>query len=112
MYGRPVTVLLLERLALTALFAYGGSDRHLLRHPSVFARRLRVHVVGLATPNFPFALILMYLLLTLFGVSPGGLFSAEFEHAPWSFAKFLNGLGHLPLPIIGSAWPAPRRSFA
>ena len=42
----------------------------------------------------------MYLLLTLFGVSPGGLFSGEFEHAPWSFAKLLNGLGHLPLPII------------
>ena len=56
--------------------------------------------VGLAIPNFLLALILMYLLLTLFGVSAGGLFSAAYEHAPWSFAKLIDGLLHLPLPII------------
>ena len=111
-YGRPVTVLLLERLPLTMLLSgitllfayvvaipigiYSATHQYSLGDYGFTV----VGFVGLATPNFLLALILMYLLLTLFGVSPGGLFSGEFEHAPWSFAKFLNGLGHLPLPII------------
>ena len=55
--------------------------------------------IGLATPNFLLALILMMGLLSI-GMSPGGLFSPEYMKVPWSFGKFLDLLAHLPLPII------------
>ena len=55
--------------------------------------------IGLATPNFLLALILMMALLAL-GMSPGGLFSPEYMKAQWSVAKVANLLAHLPLPIV------------
>jgi hypothetical protein len=36
----------------------------------------------------------------VFGFSPGGLFSPEYLNAPWSFARFVDMLKHLPVPII------------
>jgi peptide/nickel transport system permease protein len=56
--------------------------------------------VGLATPNFLFALILMFLFHKYFGLSIGGLFSQEYMTAAWSMAKFVDMLKHLPIPII------------
>jgi len=56
--------------------------------------------IGLATPNFLLALILMYVFYKYFGISAGGLFSIEYQLAPWSMAKFLDLLKHLPIPII------------
>ena len=55
--------------------------------------------IGLATPNFLLALILMMGLLQL-DMSPGGLFSPEYMKAPWSVAKVWDLLKHLPLPIV------------
>jgi peptide/nickel transport system permease protein len=55
--------------------------------------------VGLATPSFLLALILMYAFLNA-GLSVGGLFSLDYMNAPWSLAKFVDLLKHLPLPII------------
>lgn len=61
--------------------------------------------LGLAIPNFLLALILMYISLTVFGQSVGGLFSPEYADAPWSWAKFWDFLAHLwiPVVIIGTA---------
>lgn len=56
--------------------------------------------IGLATPNFLFALILMYLSYKYGGQALIGLFSAEYVDAPWSFAKFFDLLKHLIIPII------------
>jgi peptide/nickel transport system permease protein len=56
--------------------------------------------VGLAIPNFLFGLVLMYLSFAWFGQSVGGLFSPEFEEAPWSLAKALDLMGHLWIPMI------------
>ena len=56
--------------------------------------------VGLATPNFLLALILMYLGQQWFGQSVGGLFSPEFQDAPWSWARFKDLAGHLWVPVI------------
>ena len=56
--------------------------------------------LGLAIPNFLLALVLMYLSLTLFGQSVGGLFSPEFQDAPWSWAKLVDLLAHLWIPVI------------
>ena len=56
--------------------------------------------LGLATPNFLLALILMYLAFSYFGWSPGGLFSREYMAAEWSFGKVVDLIKHLPIPLI------------
>jgi len=61
--------------------------------------------IGIAIPNFLFALILLYLYFTYTGDVVLGLFSPQFQFAPWSLAKFLDMLQHLWMPaiIIGTA---------
>ena len=69
----------------------------------ILARRLRRHRVRvhrLATPNFLLALILMFVFQRYFGWSPAGLFSPEYLVAPWSVAKVIDLLKHLPVPLI------------
>ena len=56
--------------------------------------------IGLAIPNFLLALVLMYVALTQFGQNVGGLFSAHYVDAPWSWGKFLDLLTHMWIPII------------
>ena len=56
--------------------------------------------VGLATPNFFLALLLMYLGFKVFGQSVGGLFSPEYADAPWSLRKLLDMLSHLWVPVV------------
>lgn len=59
-----------------------------------------ISFVGLATPGFLIALIGAYFILNTFNYSPLGLYSQEFAQAPWSFAKFLDLLKHLALPLF------------
>lgn len=59
-----------------------------------------VGMIGLAVPSFLFALILMYLSYKYGGQALIGLFSQEYADAPWSFAKFLDLLNHLWIPVI------------
>src|SRR5919197_5750334 len=59
-----------------------------------------VGFLGLAIPNFLLALVLMYFGFAVFGANVGGLFSAGYESAPWSFAKAWDLLKHLVLPAI------------
>jgi peptide/nickel transport system permease protein len=56
--------------------------------------------IGLATPNFLFALILMYLSYRYGGRALIGLYSEEYASAAWSWGKFLDLLKHLFIPII------------
>lgn len=56
--------------------------------------------IGLATPNFLLALVLMYLANTYFGTSIGGLVDDELRDAPMSWEKFVNVLEHLWVPVI------------
>jgi peptide/nickel transport system permease protein len=56
--------------------------------------------IGLATPNFLLALLLMFVLYRFFGFTSVGLFSTRFIDAPWSWAKFADMLAHLPIPLI------------
>ncbi len=55
---------------------------------------------GLATPNFLLALILMFVFYKYFGLSPGGLFSSQYQLTSWSMGKFVDLLKHLPIPVI------------
>ncbi len=56
--------------------------------------------LGLATPNFLLALILMFFFYKYFGLSVGGLFSREFVRAPWSLAKIMDMMKHMWIPVI------------
>ena len=56
--------------------------------------------IGLATPNFLLALILMYIGVVHFGADVGGLFSNEYKNAPWSWAKVWDLIKHLWLPVV------------
>ncbi|MDT0683138.1 ABC transporter permease [Roseicyclus sp. F158] len=56
--------------------------------------------LGLAIPNFLFALVLMYIAVVHFGKNVSGLFSPEYVGAPWSWAKFGDLLQHLWIPVI------------
>ncbi len=56
--------------------------------------------MGLATPNFLLALILLYLFYRFFGLSIGGFYSPGMEEQPWSPAKLLDLIGHLWIPVV------------
>jgi peptide/nickel transport system permease protein len=56
--------------------------------------------LGLAIPEFLIALVLMYIGLTYFDQSVGGLFSPEFVDASWNLGKLLDLLSHLWVPIV------------
>jgi peptide/nickel transport system permease protein len=62
--------------------------------------------LGFALPNFLLALILLYISITFFDSSVGGLFSPEYADAPWSVEKALDLLSHLIIPAIVLAWSA------
>ena len=59
-----------------------------------------VGLIGLATPNYLLALIMLYLANVHFGLSIGGLMDQEFEQQPMSWAKFVSILEHLIIPVV------------
>lgn len=64
--------------------------------------------LGLATPNFLLALVLMYLAKVHFGTSIGGLMDPQYLDQPLSWDKFLSVLEHLwaPVVVIGTSGTA------
>ncbi len=56
--------------------------------------------LGLATPSFLLALVMLYLANVWFGTSVGGLMDPEYVDAPMSWGKFLSVLEHLWIPVI------------
>ncbi|MCB0187281.1 MAG: ABC transporter permease [Caldilineaceae bacterium] len=64
--------------------------------------------IGLGIPDFLLALVLLWIGFKYFGESLGGLFSRDFQTAPWSMAKFWDMLKHLwvPLVILGTGGTA------
>lgn len=65
--------------------------------------------VGLSVPAFLLALVAMVFTQRVLGWHVGGLYSPEFRDAAFSWAKFVDLLKHLWLPIVvvganGTAW--------
>lgn len=56
--------------------------------------------IGLGTPGFLLALIILFVVQNQFGVNVSGLFSEEFINAPWNWAKFADMLKHIWVPLI------------
>ena len=109
---QKVTDMLAERVPLTALITllttlftfamaipigiYSATRQYSLTDYSVTT----IGFIGLATPNFLLALILMFLFSRWFGVTIGGLFSPEMVTQPFSLAKLWDLITHLPVPIV------------
>lgn len=64
--------------------------------------------LGLATPNFLLALVLLYMANVVFGTSIGGLMDPKYLDQPWSLGKVGSVLEHLIVPtiVIGTAGTA------
>jgi peptide/nickel transport system permease protein len=56
--------------------------------------------LGLAVPEFLLALLLLYVTSHYLGMSVGGLFSSDYQDAPWSPGKVFDLIKHLPLPAL------------
>ena len=56
--------------------------------------------IGLATPNFLLALVLLYLAKVWFGISVGGLMDPQYIDQPWTWDKAQSVLAHLIIPVI------------
>ncbi|MEE1555243.1 MAG: ABC transporter permease, partial [Alphaproteobacteria bacterium] len=59
-----------------------------------------VGYIGLATPNFLLALILLFLAKKHFGVSIGGLMDEQFIDQDMSWGKFISICEHMVVPVI------------
>ncbi|MEO1293821.1 MAG: ABC transporter permease [Pseudomonadota bacterium] len=67
-----------------------------------------VGYIGLATPNFLLALILLYYGQRYLDIPIGGLMDPDLEGQPWTWAKVKSVLAHLIVPtiVIGTAGTA------
>ncbi len=56
--------------------------------------------IGLATPSFLLALILLYYMNRWFGISIGGLYDGQYAGEPWTWPKIQSLLSHLLVPTV------------
>jgi len=108
----PVTEVLGQRVGLTVMLAlatiiltYGlaipiGIYSAIRQYSIGDYLATMVGYFGMATPSFMLALILLYISVMVFNNSVGGLFSAEYAEAPWSWGKFVDLLRHLWVPAL------------
>ncbi|OWJ64230.1 ABC transporter permease [Inquilinus limosus] len=111
-WQQPVSDLIWERMALTlvltlaTLIATWAIALPIGVYSAVRKYSIGDYIVttitfaGLAIPSFLLALVLMYVAAIEFGQDVSGLFSPEFEKAPWSIAKTWNLLRHLWIPVL------------
>ncbi|MCB0092113.1 MAG: ABC transporter permease [Caldilineaceae bacterium] len=111
-WQKPVKDLIWERLALTAALSLSSLfvswfiaipiGVYSATHQYSWLDYLMTFFsfVGLGTPGFLLALIIMYLAQSQFGMNVGGLFSNEYMLAPWSLGKFVDMLKHIWIPMV------------
>ena len=112
-YERNVSELFRERLGLTFLLTittlvftwvvaipigiYSAMHRN---SPGDYAFTL-LGFIGVATPNFLVALVVMFVQATVFEASSvGGLLSPEYVGTPWTLAKVGDLLAHIWVPVL------------
>lgn len=111
----PVRELIGQRFAMTAVFAvasiiliwliavpigvYSAVKQYSLGD-QVFTS---LSFFGIGTPPFMLAMIVLFVAVVIFDLDVIGLFSREFQDAPWSLAKVWDLLKHLWVPALISA---------
>ncbi len=111
-WNKPVSALVGERLPLTILISVCtilftwivsipiGIYSAVRQYSWMDYLLTLIGFIGLATPNFLFALVLLWFSYSYLGMSIGGLFSPEYVDAPWTAAKFMDMLKHLWIPVV------------
>ncbi len=112
LYAKKVNVIIAERLPWTLALTFGSM---LLTYGfaipiGIYTARRQysaadfaasfIAFIGMATPGFLLALVLMWIFYVCFGVTVGGLQSPQFIGQPLSWAKVGNLLMHLPVPLV------------
>ena len=119
-FPRPVNELINERLpmtlilgAFTIMFTWTlaipiGIISAVKQYSIIDYPFTLISYVGVGTPNFMLALIIMWMALSTFQISISGLFSFEYIDAPWSVGRFIDMLKHIwvPMLILGSSGTA------
>ncbi|TDO93897.1 peptide/nickel transport system permease protein [Halanaerobium saccharolyticum] len=111
-WNRPVNELVWERLGLTLVISISSLlFTWIVAFPIGIYTALRqnslsdyfftfLSFIGVATPNFLLALVLMYVSFKYFGINVGGLFSPEYADAAWGIGKITDLLQHLWIPVV------------
>jgi peptide/nickel transport system permease protein len=111
-YQRPASEVIADRMPLTVLIAFVSlMFTWIIALPVGIYSAVRKYsigdyiftflgFIGLAVPSFLLALVAMYIGITYFDTALVGLFSPEFEHAPWSLARVGDLLLHLWIPVL------------
>jgi peptide/nickel transport system permease protein len=111
-WKKPVKELIWERLGMTMLLAvltillsWGIAipiGVYSATHQYSFLDYLLsfISFVGLGTPGFLVALVVMWFALSTFGLNVGGLFSEQYILAPWSWDKFVDMLKHIWIALL------------
>jgi peptide/nickel transport system permease protein len=109
---KPVKEVIWERMALTMVLSFAAlfvswfiaiplgvfSATHQYSIPDyVFTF---ISFVGIGTPGFMLALIVMWYAMRFLGLNVGGLFSEQYILAPWSLDKVVDMLKHLWIPVL------------
>ncbi len=109
---KPVKDLIWERMALTVVLSLTAlfvswfiaiplgvfSATHQYSIPDYIFTF--ISFVGIGTPGFMLALIIMWAAMNYLGLNVGGLFSEQFILAPWNWAKVADMLKHLWIPVL------------
>ena len=114
-YERPVRDLIGERLWLTVILSvatlivvwalaiplgvYSAVRQYSLGDQIITT----ISFIGLGMPGFLLALLILYFAIVVLNQDVLGLFSPQYQDAPWSMGKFLDLLQHLWVPAIISA---------
>jgi len=111
-YNLPVTRVVGDRLFLTFLVSFTTIlFTYLVAFPiGVYSATHQyswadhcltlVGFLGLATPSFLLALVLLYLGNVYLGISIGGLMDPQYVDQPWTWNKMLSVLAHIWIPVI------------
>lgn len=111
-WNKPVSELLAERIPLTLLISlfsvfvvflisipvgiYSATHKYsLFDYFFTF-----VGFAGIAMPGFLLALVLLWVMYSLFGLNMSGLFSQDFVDAPWSISKVLDLMSRVWFPVL------------
>jgi len=111
-FNLPVNAVVGDRLWLTALVSFAtiiftwivafpiGVYSATHQYSAADHSLTFIGFLGLATPNFLLALVLLYLANVWFGTSIGGLMDERYIGQPWTLEKIGSILAHLWIPVI------------
>jgi peptide/nickel transport system permease protein len=111
-YERPVADLLGQRVMMTIILAvaslavtwiiaipvgvYSATHQYSLGDQIITT----ISFIGLGTPSFVLALIVLFIAVVILGQDAIGLFSREYQDAPWTLGKVVDLLKHLWIPAL------------